>query len=410
MNFAYSLATNNWVFQTMTWRPLVLFILILLLCPFRATAQNFADFEDFLRQYEAARPESRRELARSFVDWQQARGGFPVRQADGKVVFLYFAEERDVRLTGDFRANSFSDVYWDKTGEPMSRVGSIFYSRHVFEPDARLDYKFLVDGKDIRDPLNLRTLISGTGGGEVSELVMPRHQPSVLEESPIGFQRGTLHPLEEAWALPRVTVYLPPGYDPSRSYPTIYTADGTAWLDNIRFPEILDRLIAKRAIEPVIAVMIDSAADRSSWYSYNPDYLTYLRRVVEHIDNLYSTRRQPEARLHAGTSAGGRATMYVGLELPDLFKKLSMLSPSFIGPLYYFEPYFSGRKRPDRKLSIWMSAGTYEGSIYRDAQSMEAYCRSTDIPIKTVYTHQGHSFGAWRESAAEMLLYFFPSN
>src|SRR5689334_18907870 len=147
MNFAYSMATNNWVFQTMTWRPLVLLILILLLCPFRATAQNFADFEDFLRQYEAARPESRRELARSFVDWQQARGGFPIRQADGKVVFLYFAagEERDVRLTGDFRANSFSDVYWDKTGEPMSRVGSIFYSRHVFEPDARLDYKFLVD-------------------------------------------------------------------------------------------------------------------------------------------------------------------------------------------------------------------------------------------------------------------------
>jgi enterochelin esterase-like enzyme len=395
----------------MTWRRLMLFVLTLLLCPLSTTAQNFVDFEDFLRQYEAARPELKKEVARSFVDWQQARGGFPIRQADGNVVFLYFAvgDERDVRLTGDFRARSFSDVYWDKTGEPMTRVGSVFYSRHVFEPDARLDYKLVVDGKDMRDPLNVRTLISGTGGGEVSELVMPRHQASALEEAQVGFLRGTLHPLEEAWALPRVTVYLPPGYDPSRSYPTIYTADGTAWLDPIRFPEILDRLIAKRAIEPVIAVMIDAAADRSSWYSYYPDYLTYLRRVVDHVDNVYSTRRQPEARLHAGTSAGGRATMYVGLELPGLFKNLSMLSPSFTGPLYYFEPYFSGRKRPDPNLRIWMSAGTYEGSIYRDAQTMEAYLRSVDISIRTVYLHEGHSFGAWREGAAEMLLYFFPS-
>lgn len=375
------------------------------------TAQTFVDFEDFLRQYEAARPESRREVARSFVDWQQARDGFPIRQADGKVVFLYFGsgDELDVRLTGDFRASSFTDVYWDKIGEPMSNVGSVFYSRHVFEPDARLDYRFVVDGKDIRDPLNSHSLISGTGGGEVSELVMPRHQKSALDEAQTGFPHGTLHPLEEAWALPKVTVYLPPGYDQSRSYPTIYTADGTAWLDLIRFPEILDRLIAKRAIEPVIAVMIDAGADRSSWYSYNPDYLTYLRRVVNHVDNLDSTRRQPEARLHVGTSAGGRATMYVGLELPELFKNVSMLSPTLTGPLYYFEPYFSRRKSPDPNLRIWMSAGTYEGSIYRDAQTIEAYLRSIDLPIRTVYLHQGHSFGAWRESAAEMLLYFFPS-
>jgi hypothetical protein len=118
----------------MTWRWLIPFILTLLLCPLSTTAQNFVDFEDFLRQYATARPELRREVARSFVDWQQARGGFPIRQADGNVVFLYFAsgEEREVRLTGDSRAISLTDVYWDKIGEPMSHVGSVFYSSQVF--------------------------------------------------------------------------------------------------------------------------------------------------------------------------------------------------------------------------------------------------------------------------------------
>jgi len=82
--------------------------------------------------------------------------------------------------------------------------------------------------------------------------------------------------------------------------------------------------------------------------------------------------------------------------------------PSFSGPVYYFEPYFSGRKHPDPNLKIWMSAGTYEESIYRDAQTMEAYFKRVDIPIKAVYLHEGHSFGAWREGAAQMVLHFFP--
>ena len=385
--------------------------IVLALCPLFLVAQDFIGFDDFLRQYEAAPPDSRLALAQSFVKWQQARGGFPIRQSNGDVVFVYIGDgqEKDVRLTGDFRQTSFSNVYWDNVGEPMERIGTVFYRRRRFEPDARLDYKFLVDGKDRRDPLNPRTLVSGTGGGEVSELVMPGHSMSPMTSPLVGGLRGVLRHLDEPWAQPRVTIYLPPGYDPSGSYPTIYTADGAAWVDLIQLPSILDYLIAKRAIQPVLAVMIDAAADRNSWYSYNEDYLKYFRRVVDYVDTSYATRPQAGARLHAGTSAGGRAALYAGLELPGYFSNLALLSPSLSGPVYYLEPYFSGRKRPDSKLRLWMSAGTYEGSIYRDAMTMEEYFSSLDIPIKAVYLHQGHSFGAWRESAEEMLLHFFPS-
>jgi len=385
--------------------------LLVLLCPWVSVAQDFRDFDDFLRQHELASPESRPVLVQSFVKWQQSHGGFPIRKTTGDVVFVYIGDgqEKDVRLTGDFRQSSFSNVNWDNVGEPMERTGTIFYRRRLFEPDARLDYKFIVDGKDRRDPLNPRTLISGSGGGEVSELVMPGHQMPIITSIEDSRLRGSLRRLEESWAQPRVTIYLPPGYDPSGSYPTIYTADGSAWVDLIRLPAILDHLIAKRAIEPVIAVMIDATTDRNSWYSYNEDYLKYLRRVVDYVDATYATRRQAGARLHAGTSAGGRAALYAGLELPDYFGNLALLSASLSGPVYYLEPYFSGRKRPDSKMRIWMSAGTYEGYIYRDAQAMEAYFKGVGIPITATYLHQGHSFGAWRESAEEVLLHFFPS-
>jgi enterochelin esterase-like enzyme len=53
-------------------------------------------------------------------------------------------------------------------------------------------------------------------------------------------RRGSLRQVNEPWASPRVTVYLPPGYDSSGSYPAIYTADGSAWLDLIRLPSILE--------------------------------------------------------------------------------------------------------------------------------------------------------------------------
>ncbi len=157
----------------------------------------------------------------------------------------------------------------------------------------------------------------------------------------------------------------------------------------------------------MIAVMVDAPKDRSAWYLFNPDYLTYLEKVVEHVDSHYSTRARAEERLHAGTSAGGRATLYAGFESSKLFKNLAMLSPSLTGPPHYLEPYFSGRRRPDPRLKIWLSAGTYEGSIYKDTQVMERYFKELSLEVETLYTHEGHSLGTWRNAVPAMLKYFF---
>jgi enterochelin esterase-like enzyme len=371
--------------------------------------QGFTGFDDFFRRHQAAAPDARPELTQLFVKWQQTHGGFPIADPSGRVVFVYFGtgQEQDVRVTGDFRPKNFFNPYWETVGERMTRVGSAFYLEKTFEPDARLDYRFVVDGKGILDPLNARTLVSGTGEGDASELVMPAHRlPSELVAQP-NVPKGTLQSLEEAWAMPKVTIYLPPGYDIDREYPALYTTDGSAWIDYIGVPTILDNLIASGAIEPIVAVLIDADVDRTSWYHFNPDYLEYLKRVVSHVDDHYATRARADGRLHAGTSAGGKSTAYVGFELPDVFGKLAMLSSSVSGPLYYFEPYFSGRKRPPSNLRVWLSAGTYEGAILSETETLEAYFKRAGIPTKAVYLHQGHSFGAWREAAVEMLQYFY---
>lgn len=394
----------GWVFSIPT-------AVLLILVAASSYAQSFTGFDDFLKQYQAAPLSTRTELVRSFVDWQRARGGFPITDSAGHVAFVYFSSspEQVVRLTGDFRPRSFFNPYWDDVGEPMIRVGSVFYLQKTFELDARLDYRFIVDGKATLDPLNPRSIVSGTGEGEASELVMPAHRLPPEAVMRPNVSRGTLRALEEPWATPKVTVYLPPGYDSARDYPTLYTADGNAWISFIGLPTILDNLIDAKAIEPLIAVFIDAAEDRGTWYHFNPDYLAYLKRVVAYVDSSYRTRARADARLHAGTSAGGKATAYVGFELPDVFGNLAMLSSSLNGPLYYFEPYFTGRKSADPRLRIWTSAGTYEGSIHRETEIMAAYLTRAGVRVETVYVHQGHSFGAWRENAVEMLRHFFRS-
>lgn len=380
----------------------------LLLLPAALSAQAFADFEDFLRQYAAANPKAQSALARSFVAEQRNHGGFPIADGSGRVTFVYVAEgaQRDVRLVGDFHTRSFSNVYWDIVGEPLSRVGSVFYTRRTFEPDARLDYRFLVDGDKTLDPLNPRTIVSGAGDGEASELVMPQHRIPAAIAVTTSAPRGALHVVQEAWATPKVTIYLPANYDPRRDYPTLYTADGSGWIAYIGLPTILDNLIASRSMPPIIAVLIDAAADRSAWYDCNPDYLAYLKRVVAYVDGRYATRARATARILAGTSAGAKAAAYAGFTLPDVFGNVGLLSPSISPTPPCLASYLDGRASVPH-LRAWIAAGTYEGAIHRESEALGTFLHQVGIPVETRSVHQGHSFGAWREGAVEMLPYFF---
>jgi enterochelin esterase-like enzyme len=377
-----------------------------------ASSPELAAFERFLREYRAAAPALRGEFATRFVAHQRAGSGFPIVAADGTAIFFFHGAgaEREVRLVGDFKTRGFHDISWDRDGEPMERPaadGAVFFARLRFEPDARFDYQFVVDGQPRPDPLNPRAIPSGAALSlEASQVVMPGYALPDQAQAPLS--RGTLHTMEEPWAAPRVTIYLPPGYDPATTYPTLYTADGSAWLEYIGLPAILDHLIATGRIAPAIAVMIDAAEDRSVWYGYNPAYLAYLERVVDHVDSHHATRKEAAARVHIGTSAGGRAALFAALERPRLFGKVALLSPSLGNAVYYFAPYLSGDAQPPPGLRVWLGAGTHEGSICEDARIIEQIFLDAGLTIRARYTHEGHSFGTWRRAAIEALEFLLP--
>jgi enterochelin esterase-like enzyme len=121
-------------------------------------------------------------------------------------------------------------------------------------------------------------------------------------------------------------VYLPPGFgaDPALRYPVLYLLHGrsghaAAFLE-IGIQHALDRLIAKRAIPPLIAVMVQDLSGLQNWRNIGRRHSeSYVVEVQELIDRMLPTIATRAARGVAGSSMGGFGAMHVALANPYRF-------------------------------------------------------------------------------------------
>jgi len=162
---------------------------------------------ELLARVLAAPPKQRQALVDS-LSWGCPT--FPVVVQDSVVYFLYRGQARRVAVAGDATA-------WSTNACPMSRIEGtdLWYRRQVFEPDARLDYKLVVDDTLwLLDPRNPHTVRGGFGPN--SELRMPKYKPPG-ELSPLpGMPQGTLSDTvvysPSLGEMRKVSVYLPAGH------------------------------------------------------------------------------------------------------------------------------------------------------------------------------------------------------
>ena len=137
-----------------------------------------------------------------------------------------------------------------------------------------------------------------------------------------------------------VSIYLPPDYDSStRRYPVLYllhgyTANDRSWMnpEYVGLPEMMDRLIAKRAITPMIVVM-PSSFNRFAGSFYANSELSggwedfIVRDLVGYIDAHYRTVASVGGRGIAGHSMGGYGALRIGMQHPEVFSVAYGLSP-----------------------------------------------------------------------------------
>ncbi len=172
-------------------------------------------------------------------------------------------------------------------------------------------------------------------------VVCLQHKSKVLKNNPLGdkFIRD-------------LYVYLPPDYEETKFYPTVYcltgfTGRGKMFLNDSAFTpnlaERLDKLIGDEAIKPMIAVMPDcfthyggSQYINSSATGNYEDYLT--QEIVPFVDENFSTINDKNSRSVMGKSSGGYGALVMAMRHADKFGLVCSTS----GDAYFEFCYFPG--------------------------------------------------------------------
>ena len=129
-----------------------------------------------------------------------------------------------------------------------------------------------------------------------------------------------------------MSVYLPPGYESStQRYRVVYllhgyTATDRGWMDPsyVGLPEMMNHLIERHAIEPMIIVM-PNAFNRFGGSFYTNSALSgnwedfIAHDLVNYTDEHYRTIAKVSGRGIAGHSMGGYGALRIGMDHPEVF-------------------------------------------------------------------------------------------
>ena len=291
---------------------------------------------------------------------------------------------------------------------------NLYYFAKKFEPDARIDYKFIKDGNWILDPLNPH-IVSG-GFGQNSELAMPSYlQPATIRYNP-SIPHGTISTFTFTSSYTgdsrKVSVYLPPHYDSSSlRYPSLYVHDGTDYLYLALMANVIDNLIQTKKIRPIIGVFISSGRDREGEYRLGKiSQFTKLmvKELVPYIDSVYRTDARASQRGTMGSSDGGHIALYLAVNNSGTFGLVGGQSSTITDLLR--ETVRTGPKIP---VKFYLDVGTYDiySTNYRFLELNRGF---HDLLLSKGYTvtyaeyHEGHSWGNWRAHTSNILRTLFP--
>lgn len=362
-------------------------------------------FRAFVERVEAAPANERGAIIDSFMT---AAESFPFIEENTLAYYVYRGSGNFINVPGD--ANG-----WDGNAFPMTRLaGTTFWYREaVFEPDARLDYKFAVNGSNwILDPLNPRRVSGGFGPN--SELAMPEYvDPPEIEFDP-NIPHGTLEDtvfFSTALNNSRlVRIYLPPSYEAagSDSFPIMLFHDGLEYLSLGSAKNVLDNLIAANRIKPVIGIFVPPI-DRSNEYAFDKtvQFETFIvDELMPAIDDRWRTSSNPHERAMIGASFGGLISTQICYNRPESFGLPAPVSPAYWPKnMEIFNTVVNG---PVKDLKFYVDWGTYEVSIMFSGRAFRDAMLDKGYAMDWREWHEGHSWGSWRAHLDLALEYFFP--
>jgi enterochelin esterase family protein len=391
-----------------------------------------------------------REALKQF--WKEMQGKSPlVEPVKGDahsswVTFLWRGNDktRRVSLTG-----GLPTVDGDKWLTHLADT-DVWYRTEKIPSDARFTYHFVIN-RPVKlppsndraalakfmehcpahpDPLNPNTLImQGMIPASLLELSEAPAQPWVkpLEGVPKGALKEHKIKSKSLKEERTVTIYTPANYDPKgEKHGLLVLFDGAFYQDDemIPGPTILDNLIAKKKIQPLVVVFVKHGlATRIKDLACSDPFAAFLvKELVPWVRAEYRVSEEPARTIVGGLSLGGLMASYCGLRHADVFGNVLSQSGS-----HWWYP--GGLEQDDRDLPVaepgwltreYLAAPRQNVRFYAEigrfeqgggfANAVTETQRFRDVLKAKGYSVQyseftgGHDYVSWRGSFADGLI------
>ncbi len=343
---------------------------------------------------------------------------FPLVEANS-VTFVFRGEADAVNLR--------HWIFGLPSSQPFERVeGTELWHLTIDLPEcSRVEYKIeRVSGENrewLMDPLNPRVAHDPYGsnsvcygrGYETPSWVLPDEEarPGSLEKIAVPSKVFRGHrPVE---------VYLPAQFRPRRQYPLLIVHDGHDYLRFAGLKSVLDNLIHRLEIEPMI-VALTSSPDRLNEYAADPRQADFLAdELVPALANRYPLVDRADARVLMGASFGAVASLSAAWLRPGFYGGLLLQSGSFAfsdignhgrGPAFDPVARFVNafRENPGHPCDkVFVSCGIYESLIYEN-RSLVPVLQAAQMALRYVEARDGHNWENWRDRLREGLSWLFP--
>jgi enterochelin esterase-like enzyme len=371
--------------------------------------------------------DTRRHAAVELYEHLRREQSLPLVYGD-HAIFLYHGPAQHVSLVGDW-------TYWQPATH-LQRIEhtDLFYIILQFPVDARLQYKFIVDGAWVNDPGNDR--VQAEGFGLNTEFMMPLYADNSHSVEHPNAPGGTIirtmfqgHSLEHeregflylpAAVIDRITqrdtIDVGSTIDTGSTIATgadaqlnevslVLVHDGAEALHLGKFATILDNLHAAGSIQSTAAVFL-SPGNRNEEYASSDAYIDFCaHEVLPQARKIFAEHgvrisEQPHRIAVCGASLGGLLATKTGLRHSSCFGTVLAQSPSYWwnkGEIFRSEYLMNAEH-----IRFVVQTGTICDA--KDLASlMVQRLRALGADVSYFEYAQGHTWGNWRSTFADAL-------
>lgn len=334
-----------------------------------------------------------------FEAWLAQQDEYPIVEEE-RVYFLYKdKKERAVYITGDMNG-------WQPKEKDMLRiVGTEYYFVEIeAAADARIEYKFVVDGKYILDPLNSK--IAKGGMGSNSLLLMPLYAYPV-ESLPFRFEQYTTLDTINVKLQGSInrTLYYYQHKKATAEAPFLVFNDGGEYIRLAQAHIILDNLTRQGKIPACRALFVEPIKRRNEYWM-NAEYMKLLfGTLIPHVKEKYAIPEKIKVDM-AGASLGGLTSAFALKDYAGQVRNILAQSPSFWVDNIAIKQALMNVDFEGHKIYFEYGKMELQDSIRAE---MEEFFKKKKVEYHYRVFNGGHAWGNWQGNLANALVYLLNS-